>query len=169
MYLVAGRCQWAAPGLPPVIQHDLLNRMDIELCPHCQHPAHGSGPCAACTETGTCWQRIHIVGGDGNEVARGAIEMATGQEAHPCVMCRKWERVDVKRVIEHFLAKGLEARPDGMFVTPIVKDYPGRKSLVLDPRNFGFCRRDMMPVEALATCGQWVPTKRLSELQDRLR
>lgn len=139
-------------------------------CSLCQHEDHGTGPCATCTVTGTgtCWQRIKIAGGDGDQTAHGVIEMATGTEERPCLMCRKWELVSRERVVEHFLAKGLEARPDGRFKTPIAKDYPGRKSLVLDPRNFGFCRRDLIPVEAQATCSEWTPTKRISELQDRL-
>jgi hypothetical protein len=139
-------------------------------CPACNHADHGNGPCAECTAagTGTCWQRIRIVGGDGDQAAHGVVEMATGKEVRPCVMCRKWELVNTHRMVEHFLAHGLEAQPDGTFKTPIAKDYPGRKSLVLDPKNFGFCRADLIPVEAQATCGAWVPTKRLGELQDRL-
>ena len=151
-------------NLTPATQHAKLDAM----CPHCQHPDHGAGPCPHCVETGTCWQRIQIVGGDGDTVASGVVEMATGQEERPCLICRKWENVETKRVVEHFLARGLVAQPDGTFTTPIVKDYPGRKSLVLDPRNFGFCRRDLLPTDAQATCENWVPTKRLSEFQDRM-
>lgn len=139
-------------------------------CTACGHDDHGVAPCLACNQaqTGTCWQPITIVGGDGDQVARGRIEMATGKESKPCLMCRKWENVETKRVVEHFLAKGLEAQPDGTFKTPIVKDYPGRKSLVLDPHNFGFCRRDLMPTDSMATCEAWVPTKRLTDFQDRM-
>lgn len=109
------------------------------------------------------------MGGDGEQTARGVIEMATGKETQPCMMCRKWEAVDTTRVVEHFLAKGLEMQPDGTFKTPIARDFKDRKSLILDPRNFGFCRRDLMPTDALATCNSWIPTKHLSDFQQRMK
>lgn len=139
-------------------------------CTACGHEDHGTAPCLACNQaqSGTCWQQIHIVGGDGDQTARGKIEMATGKETKPCLMCRKWENVETKRVVEHFLARGLEPQPNGTFKTPIAKDFPGRKSLVLDPTKFGFCRRDLMPTEDFATCDAWVPTKRLTDFQDRM-
>jgi len=84
-------------------------------------------------------------------------------------MCRKWENVETRRVVEYFIySRKLEQLPDGRFTTPIAKDYPGRKPMILDPKNYGFCRRDMIPTEAMATCEAWVPTKRLTELQDRM-
>jgi hypothetical protein len=139
-------------------------------CPECSHEGHGADPCGTCAAAGTtCWQKIHVVGGDGNENAVGMVEMATGKEAQPCLMCRFWEKVETKRVVAHFLQKGLEAQPDGRFATPIVKDYPGRKSLLLDPKNFGFCRRDLIPADMQSTCGEWSPTKTVAELQSRLR
>ncbi len=142
----------------------------VETCAACGHESHGAGPCLVCaqTQTGTCWQAIKIVGGDGDESAAGLIELATGKETQPCLMCRKWENVETKRVVEYFIQRGLEALPNGCFKTPIVKDYPGRKSLVLDPKNYGFCRRDLIPTDAQATCEGWVPTKRLSDFQDRM-
>lgn len=142
----------------------------MELCAACGHENHGAAPCISCTQqqAGTCWQAIRIVGGDGEQTATGLIDLATGKETRPCLMCRKWENVATTRVVEYFLARGLEPQPDGTFKTPIVKDYPGRRSLVLDPKNFGFCRRDLIPTDAQATCDEWVPTKRLSEFQDRM-
>ncbi len=140
------------------------------MCPHCNHADHGTGPCATCTEagSGTCWQRIKIVGGDGDQAAHGVVELAKGTEVRPCCMCVKLDVVDKKRMVEHFMANGLEVQPDGRFATPIVKDYPGRKSLKLDPANFGFCRRDLIAVDLQATCSNWSPTKRLGDLQARL-
>jgi len=153
--------------LTPASWHGTLGPM---ACPHCQHDDHGNGPCATCTASGsgTCWQRIKIVGGDGEQSASGLVELAKGTEVRPCLMCRKFDVVTRDRMVEHFLANGLEAQPNGTFTTPIVKDYPGRKSLVLDPRNFGFCRRDTIAVDQQATCANWTPTKRLGELQDRM-
>jgi hypothetical protein len=139
------------------------------VCPTCGHPDHGDKPCTACSPNGTCWQKVQLTGGDGDQYARGAIQMATGVESRPCMMCAKWEKVDVARIVQHFLAKGLEAKPDGTFVTPIVKDFPGRKSLVLDPHDFGFCRRDMLPTDLQSTCAAWTPTKQIVQLQRRMR
>lgn len=115
------------------------------------------------------WKPIRIVGGDGEEAARGRIEMATGIEERPCAMCRHWENVGAKRVIEHFLSRGLTLLPDGRFETPIAKDFPGRKSLKLDPTQFGFCRVDLMPTDQLSTCEAWSPTRTKAEFQDRMR
>lgn len=138
-------------------------------CQTCGHGDHGTDPCTACSPDGTCWQRVQLTGGDGEQYARGAIQMATGTEQRPCMMCAKWERVELNRMVQHFLSKGLEAMPDGTFVTPIIKDYPGRKSMVLDPHDFGFCRRDLLPTDMQSTCVDWVPTTRLVDLQRRLR
>jgi hypothetical protein len=95
--------------------------------------------------------------------------MATGVELRPCMMCAKWERVETKRVVQHFMAHGLEVQPDGTFKTPIVKDFPGRKSLVLDPHDFGFCRRDLLPTDMQSTCAAWTATTTKTDLQRRLR
>lgn len=84
------------------------------------------------------------------------------------MMCRRWMHAGSDKVIEHLLARGLEAQPDGKFKTPIAKDIPGRKSLVLDPKNYGFCDRDQILTESLATCPNWVPTKRLTDFQRRM-
>lgn len=85
------------------------------------------------------------------------------------MMCAKWERVELNRVVQHFTARGLKVRPDGCFVTPIAKDFPGRKSMVLDPRDFGFCRRDLLPTDMQSTCADWTPTTKLVDLQRRMR
>jgi len=115
----------------------------------------------------TGWQGINqIVGGD--EYAKGQIEMVTAGETKPCLACKSWEK-DVRKLVEHFLARGLTARPDGKFVTPIARDFPGRKSLVLDPKQMGFCRLWTMPTDDLATCERWVPLTRISEMADRTR
>ncbi len=139
-------------------------------CQACGHDDHGTGPCFACTQsqTGTCWQRIQVVGGDGDRTATGLIEMATGKETKPCCMCRKWENVGSKRVVEYCLSQGLEVQPDGKFKTPIAKDIPGRVSLTIDPRSYGFCKRDQILTDTMATCDGWTPTKRITELQDRM-
>lgn len=101
----------------------------------------------------TGWKKpTNVTGGD--EYARGDIELATGTEQRPCFMCRSFEK-DERKLTEHLIAKGLEAGPDGKFITPIAKDIPGRKSLKIAPRDYGWCRKDTMPVDMLATCDKW--------------
>lgn len=127
------------------------------------------GACAAAGTVGTCWQSITVHGGDGDRDAAGHIEMATGLEARPCAMCKSWEGADKRKVIEYALAKGLEIQPDGSFKTPIAKDFPGRVSLRLDPKNFGWCKRDAILSDAMATCGRWQPTIAVQDFQNRMR
>lgn len=139
-------------------------------CQACGHDDHTPGPCPACAAANTtCWQQIRIVGGDGDQAAHGQIDMATGVETRPCVMCRRWDNVGPKRVAEHLMARGLEAASDGTFVTPIAKDFPGRKSLRLDPRNFGFCKRDMILTDSMSSCPAWAPTRTEAEFKQRMR
>lgn len=139
-------------------------------CPACNHPEHAPGPCAVCAQANeNCWQSIRVTGGDGDRAAEGVIDMATGLEQKPCMLCRHWKHDGAEKMAEHFLAHGLEAQPNGMFKTPIAKDFPGRKSLVLDPRNFGFCQRDALPTDMQATCERWQPTKDLVDFKRRMR
>lgn len=111
--------------------------------------------------------KIVPVGGDGAEYARGAVELASGLEARPCMSCASWEK-DERRLIEHLLSKDLEARQDGTFVTPIARDIPGRKSLVIDPKSFGYCRRDGIVTEMQATCPAWRPVVTREQLLQRV-
>lgn len=118
--------------------------------------------------TDTGWQPITNIQGDGEHHAKGQIELARGTEQQPCCMCRAWEK-DQKRLIEHFMSKGLEAQPDGSFITPIAKDIPGRKSLRLHPANMGFCRKQTMPTDDLATCDDFEAVRTMSELGSRIK
>lgn len=138
-------------------------------CDACQHPDHAPGPCSACAAGNTtCWQRIIRTGGDGDKTASGRIELATGKEPQPCLMCARWDALGRDRMAAYFLSKGLEVQADGTFKTPIAKDFPNRKSLVLDPSNFGMCRRDVIATDSMATCESWTPTRSLVQLQERL-
>lgn len=115
----------------------------------------------------TGWKGIgNVVGGD--EYARGDVEVVQGKEKRPCMSCKSWEK-DEHRLIEHLLWKGLEPRPDGKFITPIAKDFPGRRSLVIDPKSWGFCRLETRPTDCLATCPAWQPVKTAAELASRIR
>jgi hypothetical protein len=139
-------------------------------CLSCQHDDHGVGPCPSCTAAGagTCWQPVRIVGGDGDREAAGRIEMATGTEVNPCMICRSFEK-DNRRLIQHFKAKGLTAAADGSFETPIAKDFAGRKSLKIFPDAWGFCRRNSYPVDMLATCPDFQQVRTNSELESRIK
>jgi len=114
------------------------------------------------------WRPITVVGGDGEHDAAGRIELATGTEKHPCMMCRSYEH-DRKRLVDHLLANGLKPMPDGSFETPIVGDFKGRKSLRIHPDQYGYCRRFTMPVDMLATCPDWVQVRTASEMASRIR
>lgn len=139
----------------------------MENCPRCGHVDHGVRACAACLETGTCWQPILITGGDGDSIGKGEIEMVTGLETKPCLLCKSWDK-NLDQIIQHFLAHGLRLRPDGQMETPIKDDFKTRKvGMVINPRDYGFCRRDTMPTDMLASCENWVPTKRLVDFQRR--
>lgn len=142
---------------------------DDQPCTLCGHTGHPGDPCAQCAREGqTCWQPVLVTGGDGEGAAKGTIEMATGFEERPCMMCRSFEQ-DNKKLIQHLLARGLKMEADGSFTTPIANDIPGRKSLRIDPRSYGYCRKETMPVDMLATCESWSPVKTREELLSRIR
>lgn len=102
----------------------------------------------------------------------GAVEMVSGLEQKPCCMCKSYEDVDQNRLVGHIISKGLRPRPDGKFESPIQDDFKGsgqvRANMTLDPKGCGFCRRDGIVVEGLATCENWTPTRTLSEFQQRM-
>ncbi len=138
-------------------------------CQACNHDDHTPNPCPTCAANNTtCWQKPIITGGDGETVANSRIQLASGTEQRPCMLCRSFENPGQNRVAEYCLARGLKVREDGTFDTPIAKDFPGRKSLVLDPANYGFCRKDTILTDRLATCARWRMTKFVTELQQKL-
>lgn len=136
------------------------------MCGACSHDDHDGRPCATCGAA--CWQPINVTGGDGDRLAAGDIKMATGLEQRPCFMCRHWEHTGTDRMARHFKAQNLQQRPDGKFVTPIAKDFPGRQSLVLDPAENGYCRAEGSVTEMFATCEKWTPTRSLTDFQQRM-
>lgn len=92
--------------------------------------------------------------------------MVTGLEQRPCLLCTKWEK-DFDRLLRHFLAHGLRLLPDGRLETPIKDDFSGNQGLVINPRDFGFCRLESRPTDMLASCANWVPVKSLTDFQNR--
>lgn len=110
---------------------------------------------------------IKVTATDSAVKATGQIEMAHGLEQHPCLMCVSFEK-DTNRLIRHLIRHKLTPQEDGTFVTPIAKDFPGRKSLRIDPRSYGWCRRDTIVVDMLATCPAWRLTMSKSDLASRI-
>ena len=85
------------------------------------------------------------------------------------MMCRSFEK-DNRRLIQHLLARGLTMEADGCFITPIARAVsPDRKSIRLDPRSYGYCNKETMPVDMLASCENWSPVKTRAELLSRIR
>ena len=119
----------------------------------------------------TGWKPITIEGGDGETEARGRIELEQGTEPHPCMMCKSFEKDAHEspdpRILRYFIKRGMTVLPDGRITTPIAKDIPGRKPLVIDPKNFGFCRRDGIPVDIMATCERWCQKATSGDFQTR--
>lgn len=164
-------------------------------CTRCPHPAHGEDACTHCTLAGTtCWQKIHVTGGDGDTSAAGKLAMAHGLEIQPCMTCRHWDGVQPERVVQYLMSRKLKPQADGTFITPIAQEVRchtcegtgklaaegeptcescrgsgKRKSLVLDPRDYGWCRTDGMITDALATCENWQPTKDMLDFQRKMR
>lgn len=138
-------------------------------CSACGHEDHGEAPCTACAaNNGTCWQKIRVTGGDGDRAAAGVIDLAQGMEPRPCMNCKSFE-MDRSRLEQHLLAQGLKPDALGMFETPIAKEFKGRRSLKLDPRNFGWCRKECSVVDMLATCPAWTPISTREDLASRIR
>lgn len=112
-----------------------------------------------------------VVDAKGEELgAYGSVDMVRGDEVRPCYMCKSFEDVDQNRIIQHIMAKGLRPRPDGKFESPIQDDFKNEKraNMVLDPKGCGYCRKDGIVVEGLATCENWAPTITISDFQQRM-
>jgi hypothetical protein len=103
--------------------------------------------------------------------AYGAVEMVNGKEEAPCCMCKSFEDTDPAKLVRFVVARGLTMRADGKLDMPIKNDFKKEKraNMVFDPKGSGLCRRDVIPVEALATCENWQPTRTISEFQQRFR
>lgn len=81
----------------------------------------------------------------------GTITTATGLEQKPCFMCKSFEK-DNRRLIQHLNARGLVADESGCYETPIARDINGRRSIKIDPRDFGYCRKNCYVTSMKATC-----------------
>jgi hypothetical protein len=110
----------------------------------------------------TGWRKPIVTQTPG-ETPKGVIQMKTGLENKPCFMCKSWEK-DTRKLIQHFKAKGLTPDAEGYYTTPIVQDFDNRKSLRINPREYGYCRRLCMPTGDTCTCPDWQLTQTRSEL-----
>ena len=112
------------------------------------------------------FQRVIPTAGD-DQAAVGQVEMVSGAEVRPCFMCRSWEK-DTDRLIRHLRSfKSVEMRPDGKFVARHNRELD-REGLVMDPKNFGFCRLTSNVSEDRASCPHWQPTKRAEDLARKI-
>jgi hypothetical protein len=126
-------------------------------------------PCASCGAENSACGAIQITGGDGTTSASGKIDLASGMEPRPCLHCVSFEK-DEPKLIRHLL-RHCKLAPDenGVFTTPIAKDFPGRRSMQIDPKSHGWCRRDTIVVDMLATCSNWKGVRTISEFASRIK
>lgn len=111
--------------------------------------------------TDTGWKPIIANSGDGDVNAGGRIALDKGNEQRPCYTCKSFDPPN-KRVVEHVLSKGITISPEGVLDTKINKDFKGRRPPPLNIKDLGFCRRDGIVTDLLATCPAW-RAKRLVE------
>jgi len=114
----------------------------------------------------TGWRKPDLSIQDG--LPTGTIQTATGMEQRPCFMCRSFEK-DNKRLLQHLNAKGLKPNAEGCYETPIVQDFQGRRSMKIDPRNFGYCRKGNYVTDMRASCADFQLVTTRSELQSKIR
>ncbi len=112
------------------------------------------------------WQQPKVV--QDGEGTKGLVQLASGLETNPCFTCRSFEK-DETRLRQHCEANGLVPDKDGVYTTPIVKSIAGRKSLRLDPRDCGWCRRQGCVVHMGATCEEFVATATRAEMTGKIK
>jgi hypothetical protein len=116
---------------------------------------------------GIDWQAPSIISTSSG--AKGVIASPTGTEEKPCFTCAKWMK-DNRKLIQHLRAKGLRADENGIFTTPIAGEFhDGRKSMEVDPKDYGWCPKNVYVAHMLATCEFWQPTVLARELAGKIR
>jgi hypothetical protein len=118
--------------------------------------------------TDTGWKPIIVDGGDGSNSAAGHIEMATGREFRPCIMCKSFEK-DENRLVQHLIARGLKPQADGSFISPIAVDMRDGDPMRIYPKKSGYCRREGSVPEDTATCEKWAPVLLVDDLRRRIK
>jgi hypothetical protein len=112
---------------------------------------------------GIDWQAPNIV--QTASGAKGVISSPTGVEEKPCFTCSHWIKNN-RRVMQHFIAHGLEADENGHYQVP-TRLY-NRSSIKVDPKEWGWCPKLGMPTAMLATCEDWQPTTLAHELARKI-
>lgn len=113
----------------------------------------------------TGWKKPTIVT-EGGET-KGVIQPATGLEKNPCMLCRSFEK-DTRKLIQHWVARGLKPDAEGYYVTPIVQDFDNRTSMRVHPDDYGYCRRNCYTTHMRTTCADFVATATRDELALKL-
>ena len=116
----------------------------------------------------TGWKPIVVDSGDGEASAKGHIELAKAYQFKPCMGCKSWEK-DERRLIQHMLARGHKPQPDGTFISPIAIDMKDKTPLRVNPKTFGFCRREGSVTDMLASCEKWEATLLIEDMRRKLR
>ncbi len=109
------------------------------------------------------WRRFRGIQGD-DQQASGMVEPVTGLEDSPCFTCRSFEKNE-KRLRQHIASKkNVEILADGTVRSLIDRDFKDRETITFNVRDFGWCRLWTIPVDQLATCENWGPTRSVSDL-----
>ena len=98
---------------------------------------------------------VDVVGND--DYARGMVQPAYGKEVHPCFMCRSYEKPDLEKMIRHMMTPRAGVKPE-MLPDGKIRVRPAevaREQDILDPKDFGWCRQDAIPVQHEASCKMW--------------
>lgn len=100
-------------------------------------------------------KKITIVGGDGDTYAKGLVEPTTVTNARPCFACRRFELVRLERMLKHLTSTGGTILPDGQVQAPRPAEAKQGEGMKIDPRNMGWCRKDSIATDKLATCPEF--------------
>jgi len=87
--------------------------------------------------------------------AAGVVQMPTDAEATPCFTCKHWHK-DNRKLMQYLHAHGLQPDSNGVYELR-VPEMPERKSIQVDPKDWGFCLTLAMPthMNAGAQCEHW--------------
>jgi len=113
---------------------------------------------------------VNIVAGDGETYARGVVESTRAIATKPCFMCKAFDKPDLSRVIGHFMQPRYHCKllPDGRIQGPKPPKDQGR-AMIIDPKDFGWCRADGIATDMQATCPRWEQKSKREEMQGRAR
>lgn len=87
--------------------------------------------------------------------AAGVVQMNTATEATPCYLCKNWHK-DTRKLMQHIRSKGLVPDSNGIYTMP-TPDLPDRKSIQVDPKDWGFCLKQAIATHMNAgmQCEDW--------------